>query len=152
MNLNNKDHQDIHQSAISNKTLNTNDNWIEKIWAWADEFELKDSEIPRDKESLLALKKLEILEPELDEQHSRKVYRMAYIPDELINLVNLVAITISGLSSSHLPPNTGKLTNLIELSISHSKLVALPESIGQRSHLNELFIDESELKALPDSI
>ena len=29
MNPNNKDQQDIHQSDTSNKTLNTNDNWIE---------------------------------------------------------------------------------------------------------------------------
>lgn len=88
MNPNNKDQQDIHQSDTSNKTLNTDDNWIKKIWAWADEFELKDSEIPRDKEPLLALKKLEIVEPELDEQHSRDVYRIAYLPDELTKLTN----------------------------------------------------------------
>ena len=137
MNPNNKDQQDIHQSAIANKTLNTDDNWIKKIWAWADEFELKDSEIPRDKEPLLALKKLEIVEPELDEQHSRDVYRIAYLPDELTKLTNLVEITISGISSSQLPPNIGKLTNLTKLSISHSKLVALPESIGQLSYLTE---------------
>ena len=149
---NNNYHQDIHQSDTSNKTLNTNDNWIEKIWAWADEFELKHSEIPRNKESLLALKKLEILEPEHDEQHSKDVYRIAYLPDELTNLTNLVDITISGICSSHLLPNIGKLTNLTKLSISHSKLVALPESIGQLSYLTELFIDQSELEALPDSI
>ena len=80
MTRNNKDHQDIHQFDTSNKTLNTNDNWIEKIWAWADEFELRESEVPRDKESLLTLKKLEILEFEIDEQRSRDVYRMDYVP------------------------------------------------------------------------
>lgn len=34
--------------------------WMEKIWAWADEFELTEEQIPRIKESLLALEKLHI--------------------------------------------------------------------------------------------
>lgn len=128
---NNSYREYISQSDISNKTLVTEDGWTEKIWTWADEFELKESEVPRDKQSLLALEKLEILELELDEQHSRDVYRMGYIPDELNNLTNLVEINISGLSSGYLPKNIGQLSNLTKLCIRHSKLRALPDSIGQ---------------------
>ncbi|MBP6495652.1 MAG: hypothetical protein KA291_03980, partial [Psychrobacter sp.] len=124
--VNNNYHQEI--SNTSNETLDIDDNWVKKIWAWADEFELLDSEVPRDKEALLAMKKLYILEPELDEQHSRDAYRVGYIPDELSNLINLTEIDISGIDASYLPQNIGQLTNLTKLSIRHSNLVALPDS------------------------
>jgi len=149
---NNVNYQQISKSNTTNKALDIDDSWIEKIWEWADKFELLDSEVPRSKEALLAMKKLEILEPDLDEQHSRDVYRMYYIPDELTFLTNLIEINLSGLYSSHLPQNIGQLTNLTKLSISHSNLIALPDSIGQLSNLTELFINESKIKELPDSI
>ena len=89
--VNNNYHQET--SNTSNETLDSDDNWVKKIWEWADEFKLKNSEVPRDKEALLAMKKLAILEPELDEQHSRDAYRLGYIPDELSNLTNLTSLS-----------------------------------------------------------
>ena len=41
--VNNNYHQET--SNTSNKTLDIDDNWVKKIWAWADEFELLDSEV-----------------------------------------------------------------------------------------------------------
>ena len=84
------------------------------------------------------MKKLEILEPELDEQHSRDIYKMSYVPEELTNLINLVEIDISGIYSRHLPQNIGQLTNLTTLSIRHCKLVTLPDSIGKFTNLKKL--------------
>ena len=143
------------ESTASNKVLDSNDDWIEKIWQWADEFELLESEIPRNKEALLAMTKLEVLEPEitgLGEQKTSDVYRLGYIPDEITYLKNLLEINISGVNSSHLPQNIGQLTNLTRLSIYHSNLIELPDSIGQLSNLTELLIDESKLEKLPDTI
>ncbi|MGM8899127.1 MULTISPECIES: hypothetical protein [unclassified Psychrobacter] len=128
-------HQDISQPDIFNKTLDTDDSWIKKIWARADEFGLKEFEVPRDKESLLAITKLDILEPERDEQRSRDLYRIGYMPDELANLTSLVEINISGISSSHLPQNIGQLSNLTKLSISHSKLIVLGSLLTQLSSI-----------------
>ena len=56
---NNNYHQEIANTA--NKTLDTDDNWIKKIWEWADEFAWLESETPLNKEALLAIIKLEIL-------------------------------------------------------------------------------------------
>lgn len=152
---NSKSNQKKSESTASNKVLDSNDDWIEKIWQWADQFKLLESEIPRNKEALLAMTKLEILEPEitdLGEQDNSNVYRLGYIPDEITYLKNLLEINISGVNSSHLPQNIGQLTNLTKLSIYHSNLIELPDSIGQLSNLTELLIDESKLEKLPDTI
>jgi internalin A len=144
--------QDVAGASVSSEVLDMDNSWIEKIWAWADDFKLLDSEVPRNKEALLAIKKLEILEPELDEQHSRDVYSMDYIPDELTYLTILVEINFSGIHSSQLPENIGQLINLTKLSISHSNLIALPDSIGKLTHLIELNLIHCKLRDLPDSL
>ncbi|MFZ3074870.1 MAG: hypothetical protein WA114_01675 [Psychrobacter glacincola] len=39
----NNNHQQTPMSNASTKTLDIDDSWVKKIWAWADEFELLDS-------------------------------------------------------------------------------------------------------------
>ena len=40
--------------------LSVNDDWMQRIWDWADEFELTEEQLPRNEKDLLALEKLNI--------------------------------------------------------------------------------------------
>lgn len=143
------------ESNAANEALDVNESWIKKIWEWADEFELLDSEVPRNKELLLAITKLEIIEADgvgLNEQDTRDIFRVGYIPDEIINLTNLIEISFSGVSSSRLPKYIGQLTNLTKLDLIKCNLESLPDSIGQLHSLTELNLIRCNFKSFPNSL
>jgi hypothetical protein len=57
--------------------------WIEKIWIWADYYNISKNIIPRNKKELLSIKELDLYN-----------YYLNDVPEELINLSNLTCISL----------------------------------------------------------
>ncbi len=113
---------------------------------------------------------LEIIEP--DQSSYKNRIRIATIPDEILNLENLVLLKIwlrysndwvrrlerlkeleLDLSYSQLkdlPESVGDLTNLIELNLSENLLDNLPEFMGNLTKLTRLDLRFNQLKTLPE--
>ena len=115
------------QAAGSSNTAATvrqdEDAWVERLGAWADEFQIQEKDLPRDKAALLALQKLD-----LSRYHSP-----------------LPKIT-------RLPPEIGQLQQLRELYLNGNQLTALPAAIGQLQQLQRLTLRKNQLTTLPDEI
>ena len=75
------------------------ESWIERLWKWADENEISDDEIPRNKEKLLNLTELSLNFNQLTE-----------LPKEIGNLTNLISLHLGGNQLTELPK---EITNLI---------------------------------------
>ena len=90
--------------------------WIDKIWEWADKFEISEDDIPRNQDELLAIDKL-VINTKKSVIYTNKLKglkdtvlsKIDYIPDELIYLTNLSFLAFVGLSLSRLPYNIGNL-------------------------------------------
>lgn len=133
-----------------------NENWMEKLWTWADENGIQNldwqcvdyhtnvgSEIgfPRDKNRLLDMTKLQIPGNLLRE-----------VPREIGNLSNLTSLGLFTNELTELPEEIGQLSNLKYLYLAGNKLVTLPKEIGQLTNLNDLNLNNNELKELPKEI
>ena len=124
----------------------TDENWMEKLWQWADDCNFSDEVLPREENELLQLKDLNLT--------SEFFHAIEKIPPEIGNLVNLLSITIKNGKYSELPSEIGNLVNLTSLSISSVRnLSKLPPEIGLLSNLTELTITgNSRLSKLPSEI
>lgn len=117
------------------------DNWIERLWKWANENNIPDYKIPRNKEKLLSLEFLD-----LNRQQISK------IPSEIGNLSNLKKINFTYNYLTSLPKEIAQLNNLEELSVSNNKLTSLPKEIAQFRNLKVLSIGYNNLTSLPKEI
>lgn len=112
--------------------------WREKVWAWADEFELPDEEIPRNSDDLDAL--------------SRLVVDSNVFIKDISNLKKLVRWSLHYTSLEKIPSNISELTHLKSFWISDNNINELPESITELSCLNDLRIHLNNLVKLPENI
>ena len=138
-----------------------NDNqdlWLKKIWQWADENSIPQDEwidvnigvgyhrgIPRDKETLLSLETLVLLNFE----------DIKEFPDEIGNLINLKNLYLGGCYGiQKLPDTICKLKNLTLLHLGDcQRLTELPENIGHLSNLKSLVLsDPYSMKNVPQSL
>lgn len=124
------------------------DQWVQTIFNWADEFQLSESEIPRNKDKLLAMTYL-ILRSSNDEN---AVMKITYLPEDIGKLINLTSLNVINQKLTTLPHSIGQLSHLASIEISDSPLTELPESVGLLSNLTELYIDNCPLIGLPKSI
>lgn len=98
--------------------------WMQKLWDWADENKISKSSIPRNKEQLLKLNSLEIINKPLD-----------YVPIELSNLTSLSVLKLWDCVLEYLPLEIVNLTNLKTLNLRGNKL-SLTEN--QKKWLSDL--------------
>ena len=128
------------------------DSWTNELWAWADEFDIPEEDIPRNKEGLLALTSLKLNRHWTVIQNTT-LTPINYLPEAIGELTNLLSIELLCHGLSTLPEGIGKLTKLKELEIDDVHLTKLPESIGRLKSLTKLMIMHAfELKELPHSI
>ena len=144
-------------AAQSSSQMTVDESWMKRIWEWADEFEIPEEDIPRNRDGLLAIERLSFVmnywENERCECVKYKILsKIKYIPDEVTYITNLVAFEIIGLRLNYLPNNLGRLVNLTTLKLHNNEFRTLPESIGQLTNLTELKINNNELEELPESI
>ena len=81
--------------------LTVDESWMQRLWDWADANSIPGSDIPRDREWLLSLNELEILESDLTE-----------LPAEIGKLKKLEYLCID--SDVKLPPHLDPTQILIE--------------------------------------
>jgi len=129
------------------------ESWMKRIWEWADEFEIPEKSIPRNRDELMAITRLAIF------KYNWESPEISYLPDELTLLSNLTVLTINYSAITVLPESIGQLTNLTKLSVGNNNLKELPESIGQLINLTKLSVSNSdgsvnnnEIGVLPESI
>jgi Leucine-rich repeat (LRR) protein len=117
------------------------DGWIERLWKWGDENEISDYKIPRNKEKLLNLTKLHLLENQLTE-----------LPKEIGNLSNLRELNLGNNQLTELPKEIGNLTNLTKLDLWNNQFTELPKKIANLSNLTRLSLRDNQLTELPKEI
>ncbi len=121
-------------------------NWVEKLYKWADENDISSDIIPREQNKLLQLKEINLNNKYLED-----------VPDELTYLTSLTFLELSNNNLTQLPTEIGSLERLNFLSISMNNITELPESIIKLKKLknfwfprNQLNFKESQLEWIED--
>ncbi|MEA1953068.1 MAG: leucine-rich repeat domain-containing protein [Campylobacterota bacterium] len=143
--------------------LSAKDNWYQietTLWKWADKFNISHDRFPRDRNSLLELTELEIIDEkiitpakEIDEFMANldpdKEEEIFYLPQELFELTKLTKLEVFAMNLTYLPDEIEKLQNLKELRLSMNLLEMIPSSIGNLKHLNTLELNINFLQEIP---
>ena len=114
---------------------------IHKLWDWADQNDLTESEFPRNYDELTKLTTLKIEKEDLNS-----------VPHEIGCLQNLVDLQIRSGSLKTVPSSIGSLRELNELWISGNNLRMLPSEIGTLENLTVLAVCGEKLTEIPPEI
>ena len=149
----------IQHKHNENEALLCKDNWLQRIWNWADAHEIPDQHwvkepsafytgkrgywqgLPRTKEQLLNVEELALYN-----------LRITDLPKELGKLTRLKKLSVVSSKISRLPPEICDLTNLEALFLDDNKLDFLPVCIGKLKNLHRLQISTNNLQLLPHAI
>ena len=130
--------------------------WVKRLWQWADQFDIKEYNVPRNEDELINLTHLSF---EGIDYYFRKD-RFTKLPKEIGNLTKLKFLELGHVVNwdvflnnlTELPNEIGKLTELTRLYIQNNNLSELPSEIGNLSHLKELKLGANHLTGLPKEI
>jgi hypothetical protein len=116
--------------------------WMKRLWKWADQYDISDEDIPRDKDTLLKIKHLNLMMvyfglkkipadqwpknistiPQGEKKRFvRKLLQKGYFPDEIGELVQLEELCISYNHIERLPASIVNLKNLKRLCLCNNK-------------------------------
>ena len=98
--------------------------WMERLWQWADDNDIDDEILPRDREALFNLTELVI-----------SFNPIAELPKEIGNLVNLTDLDLYYNQLTELPKEIGNLVNLTWLNLDNNQLTELPKEITGLTNL-----------------
>ena len=107
--------------------------WVIELLKWADEKQISSDNIPRNRNDLLNLKKLNLYGLNLD-----------YLPPEISQLKELVFIDLGHNNLKELPLNFKELKNLNFLSIAMNNFKQLPDSIVNLTELKNLWFNNNK--------
>jgi len=96
------------------------ESWMERLWQWADDNDIDDEILPRDREALFNLTELDLTYNQLTE-----------LPKEIGNLVNLTELHLSYNQLTELPKEIGNLVNLTVLGLYNNQLTELPKELQE---------------------
>lgn len=143
--------------------LSTED-WMRTIWNWADDYELDEWYIPRNKDGLLGLTRLYIdtryeyagyyenCDRLPDDYYNTPLYHMKEVPKELSYLPYLEDLYFNNVDVSKLIESISHLKNLQSLDTFATEIEFLPENINELQKLEYLQLWESKLRTLPETI
>nr|WP_320014832.1 DarT ssDNA thymidine ADP-ribosyltransferase family protein [uncultured Desulfobacter sp.] len=169
---------DTENFKIETEKDNPQSEWMNDLWRWADEHEIEECNIPRNKSDLLNLeslsfgsicylekKKFSRLPKEIGQLTNLKflelgsvthpeilLNQLTELPKEIGNLTGLTRLYLQDNSLTELPNEIGKLSKLEQLKLGFNHLVRLPKEIGQLKELNLLTVWSNNLTELPKEI
>ena len=88
--------------AKQSTDLSVDESWMERLWQWADDNGIDDKTLPRDREELVNLTRLNLYGNQLIE-----------LPKEIGNLVNLTWLYLVNNQLTKLPKEIGNLVNFV---------------------------------------
>ena len=115
----------------------SDDNWVENLWAWAEQHKISKKTLPRNQSKLLNIKCLDLMmvyfgiEKKIKKQYSRDKL-LLLSEEERVDDLNFQLI------KGQFPEEIGKLTQLDTLCISHNFIERLPISIVNLKNLKRL--------------
>ena len=110
---------------LDKKTDLVDDSWIDRLWEWAEENDISEEKLPRDKKKLLELKKLYLDEIPITE-----------LPKEIGNLSNLTELSLYCNQITELPKEVGNLIQLEYLYL--HDVIILPDTIINLKNIKSL--------------
>ena len=132
----------ITDKILASKTLAVvDDAWLDELIAWADENNISEEQLPRDKKAILEMTELGLYAIALTE-----------IPESIGKLTNLTKLYLSHNQLTKIPESIGKLTNLTWLLLQDNQFTELPESIGNLTNLTALYLGGNPIKSLPPEL
>lgn len=105
----------------------------------------------RDKKGLTEMP-AEVLDLLHLEELSLSGHKLISLPESISKLTNLTNLDLRGNGLLSLPESISQLTNLASLDLSYNQINFLPESISQLTNLARLSLSFNELTSLPDPI
>jgi len=129
--------------------------WMERIWQWADQFNIVDYNVPRNRDDLLNLTHLSFQSISYFEKD-----KFTELPKEFGNLTKLKFLELGSITHPEivlnnlreLPKEIGNLTELTHLYIQVNRLNELPKEIGNLTQLKNLKVGCNHLTGLPKEI
>lgn len=118
-----------------------NEDWMQKIWTWADECEIDEDSLPRTRLNLLELEELIVTGNKIKS-----------LPDGIGNLIYLRGLDVSYNNLKSLPESIRNLNNLEYLGVIGNNLELFPESIEDLRNIKSIYVDENNIESLPESI
>ena len=101
--------------------------WIQKLWDWADEHHIPNGKLSRKKENLVNTKIIDLTN-----------IKLSYLPKEIINLENLQELILWSCELKYLPRDITKLDKLIKLNLrGNPELAASLSQLSWIDHLNK---------------
>jgi hypothetical protein len=134
-------HAGISSESIDDDWVDEDDDWVDELVEWAKKNGISEKDLPRNKEELLTITKLDL---------SDRV--LVRLPESIGNLTALNNLDLSVNKLTNIPVSIGNLIALESLDLHFNKLVSLPESIGNLTALKRLNLCYNELVSIPKSI
>lgn len=168
INFNSMEDKDLKELFIYTHITMEND-WINKIIIWSDEYDLN---LPKNKVDLLSLDKIiandssiKYIPKEIGKLQSLTEIDFSNInisifddnsieniPKEIYNLPSLTKLNISNNKIKNIPMGIRKLSNLIELNISNNKIKEIPEELSELIDLKNLYISDVGMSSISKRI
>lgn len=141
--------------SIENLSDEFKSEWMNDLWRWADEHEIEEYNIPRNKIDLLNLEHLSF-----ESISYFKREKFSILPKEIGKLINLKFLELGSVVHpeillnrlTELPKEIGSLKELTQLYLQDNGLTELPKEICKLSKLKQLKLGFNQLKKLPDEI
>ena len=156
--------------ACLTPALAADDDWVARLNAWADEFQIPADILPRERDALLKLDALHLfqndwsnrpkityLPPEIGELRQLERLQLqnnslAELPAEITNLRQLYFIGLDGNRFTDFPTVLFQLPQLSTVSLMDNPLTRLPPEIGEFQQLRSLNVSGCGLTCRPDCL
>ena len=153
--------------------------WMERLWQWADQLDIKEYNIPRNENGLWKMTHLSFsgidyyfreekftkLPKEIGNLTNLKFLELGHVvnwdtflnnlqelPAEIGNLSGLTRLYAQTNNLSQIPKEIGRLKKLKELKLGANLLTTLPKEIGNLANLEILTVWQNSIKELPAEI